>query len=189
MSSRSSKKTSSRAEERVEVGRVGRAHGLRGEVAVESYSDAPERFSPGAELLATLPATPDRPRPLTVATARPHRGLLLVRFAGVADREAAEELRGALLEVPRESVPEAPEDTWYHFQLLGCRCHDRRGGDLGEVVEVAEDGGGALLVVDSGERRLLVPFVRQIVREVDPESGRIELDLPEGLIEACESRS
>ena len=201
MSSRSSKKTRSETRgpgretegtardpvERVEVGRIGRPHGVQGEVAVESFSDAPERFSPGAELLATLPAGP--PRRLEIESVRPHRGVLLIRFAGAADRHAAEALRGAILAVPRESVPEAPEDTWYHFQLLGCRCHDRRGGDLGEVVEVAEDGGGVLLVVDSGERRLLVPFVREMVREVDPDAGRIELDLPEGLIEACASRS
>jgi len=187
MSSRSSKKTSSRGAETVEVGRIGKPHGIRGEVTVESFSDAPERFAPGAELQATPPG--GRPRRLTVESVRPHRGALLVRFAEAAGRDAAEELRGALLEVPREAVPEAPEGTWYHFQLVGSRCHDLRAGDLGEVVEVAEDGGGVLLVIESGERRLLVPFVREMVREVDPEAGRIELDLPEGLIEACASRS
>lgn len=189
MSSRSWKRTSFKGDT-VEVGRVGRPHGVRGEVAVESFSDAPERFAPGAELLATLPAgRPAGTRRLTVESSRPHRGALLVRFAEASGRDGAEALRGALLEVPRESVPEAPEGTWYHFQLVGSRCHDRRRGDLGEVVEVAEDGGGVLLVIESGERRLLVPFVREMVREVDPEAGRIELDLPEGLIEACASRS
>lgn len=197
MSSRSSKKTTSEptkpatAGDRVEVGRVLGPHGVRGEVAVESFSDVEERFSPGAELLtAPRPGLPPR---LTVETVRPHRGALLVRFAGVADRDAADALRGAVLEVPREAVPAPPEDTWYHFQLQGCRCRDARLGDLGEVTAVIEDGGGVLLAVDGpyqGERRrLLVPFVRAFVREVAPDEGRIELDLPEGLIEACASRS
>lgn len=197
MSSRSSKKTSSSATDeagdRVEVGRVLGAHGVRGEVAVESFSDVPERFAAGSELLAVPGAggatrsTP--PRRLLVEAVRPHRGGLLVRFREVEDRDAAEALRGALLEVPREAVPAPPEDTWYHFQLVGCRCRDARRGDLGEVVEVVEDGGGVLLVVEGEGRRLLVPFVREVVREVDTEEGRIELDLPEGLIEACASKS
>lgn len=202
MSSRSSKKTSSEPTEsatpgeRVEVGRIRSAHGVRGEVAVESLSDVPERFEPGSELLLAPVAggaSGSTPRRLTVEAVRPHRGALLVRFREVADRDAAEALRGALLEVPREAVPPAPEDTWYHFQLVGCRCRDARRGDLGEVAEVVEDGGGLLLAVEGavqGERRrLLVPFVRDLVREVDTEAGRIELDLPEGLIEACASRS
>lgn len=180
--------------ERIEVGRVIRAHGVRGEVAVESLSDVPERFDPGSELLATVRGTSRR---LTVETVRPHGGALLIRFREVGDRDAAEPLRGALLEVSREAVPVPPEGTWYHFQLVGCRCRDERRGDLGEVVEVVEDGGGVLLAVEAalegaveGEgRRLLVPFVRDFVREVDTEAGRIELALPEGLIEACASRS
>lgn len=199
MSSRSSKKTKS--DDRVEVGRVLRSHGIRGEVAVESFSDVEERFAAGAVLLATPRAGSAAGRPglerLTIDSVRPHRGALLIGFAGIEDRDAADALRGAVLEVPREAVPAPPEDTWYHFQLEGCRCRDARLGDLGEVTAVVEDGGGVLLVVEGavegpyqGERRrLLVPFVRAFVREVAPEEGRIELDLPEGLIEACASTS
>jgi 16S rRNA processing protein RimM len=189
MSSRSSKKTSS--DETVEVGRIARPHGVKGEALVESFSDVPERFTVGAELLAVVPGAPaEFPLRLRVETVRPHRGGgLLVRFAGIGDRERVGELRGAVLQVPRGSVPEPPEDTWYYFQLVGCRCRDRRHGELGEVVDVVEDGGGVLLVLDDGSRRLLVPFVRSLVLEVDPEAQRIELDLPEGLLEACVSRS
>lgn len=162
---------------------------------MESFSDVPERFAVGSELLASRrgPGPSSGFRRLTVETVRPHRGALLIRFREVPDRDAAEALRGALLEVSREAVPAPPEDTWYHFQLVGCRCRDRRRGDLGEVVEVVEDGGGVILAVEGtvegDARRLLVPFVRDFVREVAPEEGRIELDLPEGLIEACASRS
>jgi 16S rRNA processing protein RimM len=187
MSSRSSKKTSS---ESIEVGRVVRPHGIAGEAVVESLSDVPGRFAPGAELLVSRPGAPGGAASrLTVASSRPHRGRLLVRFDGVGDRDGAEALRGALLEVPRSAVPTAPADTWYYFQLVGCRCRDRRHGDLGWVQDVVEDGGGVLLVIDDGSRRLPVPFVRGMIREVDPDARRIELDLPEGLLEACASTS
>lgn len=168
--------------ERVEVGRILRPHGIRGEVVVEPFSEIEKRFEAGAELLLAS-------RSVTIAEVRPHRGALLVRFEGVADRTAADALRGGVLEVPREAVPEAPEGTWYYFELVGCRCLDRREGDLGEVADVVEDGGGLLLDVRKESRRLLVPFVRELVLEVDPGERRIEVDLPEGLIEACTSRS
>lgn len=195
MSSRSSKKTTSEKQttldDTVEVGRVHAAHGVRGEVSVEPYSEVEGRFAPGARMLALRPHL--GAEPVVVETIRPHKGRLLIRFDGVADRDAAEALRGAVLEVPREAVPAPPEGTWYYFQLVGCRCHDAREGDLGEVVDVVEDGGGVLLDVrESGEeggRRLLIPFVGALVRGVDPEVRRIELELPEGLVEACASKS
>lgn len=149
---------------------------------MEPYSELPERFEVGAELLSAG-------RRVTVETVRPHRGGLLVRFEGVLDRDAAEALRGSVLEIARAAVPQAPEGTWYYFELVGCRCDDRREGTLGEVADVIEDGGGVLLDVRDGGRRLLVPFVHEFVRRVDPESRRIELELPEGLVEACASRS
>lgn len=202
MSSRSSKKTSSERHlpGTVEVGRIRRSHGVRGEVVVESFSDTPDRFAVGRELLVS-PALGTEgasglsggPRHLTITSVRPHKGVLLVRFEGIEDRDAVDGLRGALLEVERSQVPEPPEGTYYYFQLVGCRVRDAREGDLGEVADVIEDGGGVLLAVEqvAGEskRRLLIPFVATMVRSVDTRAGTIELDLPEGLVEACVSRS
>jgi len=170
------------------VGRVLRPHGVRGEVVVETWTDNPERFVPGARLLAGPAGA------LEVAEARPHRGALLVRFAGVGDREAADMLRGTDLAVPAESVPAAPEGTYYHFQLVGCRVRDAAAGELGEVVDLAEDGGGLILLVEGeapggGSRRVPVPFVGALLKRVDVERREIEVELPEGLVEACASRS
>lgn len=178
------------SEDSVEVGRIHSAHGVRGEVSVEPYSDVAERFAPGAELTAVGGrGAPGRSRGVVVRAVRPHRGALLVRFDGVEDRDAAAQLAGATLEVPRAAVPDPPAETWYYFQLVGCRCHDRTQGDLGEVIDVVEDGGGLLLDVRDRERRLLIPFVRALVEEVDPEAKRIVLALPEGFVEACASKS
>ncbi len=167
------------------VGRVRRAHGVRGEVAVEALTEVAARFAPGAELVLCQSGVR---RPVEVADARPHRNLMLVRFDGVTDRDAAELLRGATLEVEVSHAPETEPGSFYHHELIGCRCVDRVGGELGEVVEVIEDGGGVLLEVTDGQRTLLVPFVSSYIVEIEPRRS-IELDLPEGLIEACGSSS
>src|SRR5436190_9949752 len=125
---------------RVAVGRIVAAHGLRGELVVESLSDVPTRFAAGAELILHRGAEPGRR--VRVDAVRPHKGSLLLRLEGVADRTAAEDLRGAVLEVDERDVPPPPADGYYHFQLEGCRCIDARDGDLGTVREVLEGGGG-----------------------------------------------
>ena len=170
------------------VGRVLRAHGIRGEVRVETLSDVEERFDPGSELRIRHRA--GRRSRLRVETVRRDRGTLLIRFEGVADRTRAEEIRGAALEVEEAEVPEPPEGFFYYFQLTGCTCYEAGSGNpLGRVLEVLEDGGGHLLRIDHGGESLLVPFVGAFLRSVDVKAGRIELDLPSGLIETCTSRS
>jgi 16S rRNA processing protein RimM len=198
MSSTSSKTSNLRDDlpETVAVGRVLRPHGIRGEVVVEVLSDVPGRFEADSSLLATrstaataaTAAVTGPDRILTVASSRRHKSGALVRFVGIDDRDQAEELRGLWLEVARSEVPAAEPGTYYQYELLGCRCF-AGGEDLGTVEDLAEDGGGLLLIIADGERRLPVPFVREFLRSVDVEGGRIELDLPPGLLEACASRS
>jgi 16S rRNA processing protein RimM len=159
------------------------AHGIRGEVAVEVLSDVPGRFAPGAILLLSLPASDSSPLPLTVETVRPHRGHLLVRFAGVDDRDHALTLRGGVLEVPAAEVPPAPPDGYYWFELEGCRCFDREHGELGRVEEVLEGGGGVLLRVAGPRGELLLPFVDAFLAAVDVADRRIDWTLPAGLVE------
>ncbi len=191
MSSRSSRTD---LPETVLVGRVLRPHGVRGEVVVQVLSDVPGRLDPGSSLLVAdeegRPAgrAPLPPR-LEVESCRPHKGGLLVRFAGFAGREGsrgAEALRDVHLAVERAKVPPPPAGTYYHYELLGCRCFE---GDreLGTVVELAEDGGGLLLMVEGDGRRLPVPFVERFLKEVDVAAGEIRLELPPGLVEACAS--
>jgi 16S rRNA processing protein RimM len=185
--------------ETIAVGRILRPHGLRGEVVVEVLTDAPRRFDPGSSLLLVREGQPEVALVVaarraasapgrSVGGGRTRQATALVRFAGIGDREAAAALRGGWLEIERSLVPPAPAGTYYRFELLGCRCSDG-GEELGEVVEVVEDGGGLLLIVADGRREVPVPFVARFLRAVDVAHGRIELDLPPGLIEACASRS
>lgn len=173
--------------ERVAVGRVLRPHGVRGEVVVQVLSDVPQRLDPGSEMFAVWEGRPQRK--VVVETYRPHKSGGMVRFAGIADRDQADELRDAWLEVDRSQVPAPEEGTYYWYQLLGCRCFDADGADLGKIVDLVEDGGGLLLIVSDGERQIPIPFVRSFLKSVDVESGRIELELPPGLLEACASTS
>lgn len=206
MSSTSSTKRTERPDlpPTVLVGRVVKPHGLRGEVVVEVLSDVPGRLDAGSSLLVTdaegeplrLGARPGLPARLTVAASRPSKSpdqeMALVRFDGVEDRDRAAEIAGAWLAVERSRVPPAPEGSYYRFELVGCRCRDGA-RELGRVVDVLEDGGGLLLIVEGvleGEtRRVPVPFVERFLREVDVEAGEIVVDLPPGLVEECASTS
>ncbi|HEX9670589.1 MAG TPA: ribosome maturation factor RimM [Thermoanaerobaculia bacterium] len=177
--------------ERVTVGRVLKPHGLRGDVVVEVLSDVPERLAPGSRLAAV--AAPEASAAgaieLEVTASRAHNAGRLLRFAGRDGRDAIEELRGLWLTVERAAVPAPPAGTYYHYQLVGCRVRDAEAGELGEVVDLVEDGGGLLLLVSDGARQVPVPFVASFLTEVDVASGRIELALPPGFLEACASRS
>ena len=193
MSSKSSKTEAPEAPTRrddlpetVAVGRVLRSHGLKGDVVVEVLSDVPGRYEKGSRVQGVREGRP--PLSLVVASSRSQKGGAVVRFEGYEDRDRAEELRGLDLEVPRSEVPKAPEGTYYQFELLGCLCFNE-GEGLGRVVEVTENGGGVMLMVEGEGRQVPVPFVREFLREVDVEAGRIDLALPPGLLETCASRS
>lgn len=176
--------------ETVAVGRVLRPHGVKGEVVVEVLSDVPGRFQKGSRVQGVREGSP--PVTLTVAAGRKHKTGAVVRFEGYEDRDQVEALRGLDLEVALAEVPKAPRGTYYQYELLGCLCRDVNndgGEELGKVVEVVEDGGGTMLIVEGEGRRIPVPFVKAFLRRVDVARGRIDLALPEGFLEACESRS
>lgn len=161
------------------VGRVGRPHGLHGEVTVQIRTDSPEqRFAPGARFGAGTD------RVLTVESARPHAGALLVRFAGVSDRAAAQALRGVLLTIEVTDLPELDDpDEYYDHQLEGLVAVGPNGAVLGTVREVVHAPASELLVVATAGGEVLVPFVRAIVVEVDLAGGRLVLDPPAGLLD------
>jgi 16S rRNA processing protein RimM len=161
------------------VGRIGRPHGLRGEVMVAVHTDFPEqRFALGTQLRS------DTGRTLTVEAVRPHKGALLVRFSGVADREAAAELRGHTLRIDAAKLPELDDpDEFYDHQLEGLAAVGPGGVVLGTVREVIHAPASDLLVLDTGHGDVLVPFVRAIVPEVDLAAGRVVLDPPTGLLD------
>jgi 16S rRNA processing protein RimM len=160
----------------VAVGRVARAHGVQGEVAVLVLSEVEDRFAPGATLWL------EDGRALTVESSRPHRGRLLVRFREVRDREQAEGLQRALLVVPESSSPSLPEGSWWDHQIEGCAVETDRGRALGTVREVIHTAANDVWsVVDGGGRETLVPVLNDVLVSVDTGAKRIVVREIEGL--------
>jgi 16S rRNA processing protein RimM len=175
----------------VVVGRVGKPHGVRGEVTVELRTDEPERrFADGAVLRTGRPGGGPAPAhaALTVTSTRWHQDRLLVRFDELADRDAAEAARGLLL-TTTVSLDERPDDPdeFYDHQLVGLHVVTTDGAAVGTVAEVLHSAAQDLLVVHREERDdALVPFVAALVPEVDLPARRIVVaDLP-GLLEPFE---
>jgi 16S rRNA processing protein RimM len=163
---------------------VAKAHGVTGELVVDVRTDDPElRFAPGAILRAK--ASDDGEHNYVVTAVRPHGNRLLLRLEGVADRDAADALRGSLFVIDSEDLPPIDEsDTYYDHQLEGLLVRTAEGRDIGRVAEVLHTAGGELLAVDRAEAgELLVPFVTAIVTSVSLDTGIVEIDPPEGLLE------
>lgn len=163
------------------VGRIGRPHGVRGEVTVEVRTDDPAaRFATGSGL-RTEPAARG---PLTVAGSRWHREVLLVTFDGVLSREDAEALRNTELLVEVADLPPLQEpDVFYDHQLVGLTARLPDGSVLGEVAAVRHDGADLLVIARAAGDDALVPFVAAMVPTVEPEAGYLVVDPPEGLLE------
>lgn len=170
------------------VGRVVKAHGISGELVVEIRTDDPDaRFSPGNTLRAK-PSRGGEERRCVIESVREHGGRLLVRLAGVTDRDAADALRGSMFVVDSEDLPDIDEeDTYYDHQLEGLRVRTGTGESVGVVAEVLHTAAGELLAVRAGapdeKREVLVPFVSAIVTSVSLDDGVIEIDPPDGLLD------
>ncbi|HEX2144194.1 MAG TPA: ribosome maturation factor RimM [Glycomyces sp.] len=161
------------------VGRIVRPHGLRGEVVVEVRTDDPEtRFQPGVEYST-------KNGPMKAVTVRWHQGRPMIGFEGVTDRNRSETLRGIVLsvEVADEEL-EADDDEFHDQVLIGLAVFDREAGEVGTVSRVDHGAEYETLVVKrKGRTPALIPFVADMVDEVDLEAGTIKVDLPPGLLE------
>lgn len=166
------------------VGRVVKAHGITGEVVVEVRTDDPElRFAPGASLRARRRG--GETRDYVIDAVRAHGARLLVRLAGVADRDGADALRGCLFVVDSADLPPITEDdTYYDHQLEGLRVVTVADDEIGAVTEVLHTAAGELLAIkriDGGE--LLLPFVTAFVPSVSLAENTVVIDPPDGLLD------
>lgn len=160
------------------VARIGRPHGIRGEVTVEVRTDDPDtRFVPGA----VLRTDPDRGT-LTVATARWHNGTLLLTFEEADGRTVVEGLRNVRLVLDLDDAADPDDDAWYPHQLQGLAVVTMTGTPLGTVADLVTGGPQDVLVVTGTDgRQVLVPFVRALVPTVDVRRGKVVLTPPGGL--------
>jgi 16S rRNA processing protein RimM len=182
---------------RVVVGRIGRPHGIRGEVVIGVRTDEPDlRFAVGATLDAR--STSDDAGPengaggerLTVASVRWHSGQLLVAFAGITDRTAASELTGSWLSVDSSQLPDTGDpDEFRDYELIGLSVRTCAGDPVGVVTDVLHYGQDLLVVrrKDEPGGEALVPFVKAIVPEVDLRAGVVVIDPPPGLLDHAQT--
>ena len=155
------------------IGRVLKAHGVKGALRVELLTDFPDRFAPGREVVVGG-------RPLRVARSEELDRSMLVTFEGISDRSAAEPLAGSYVTVPLAEARALPADHYYHFQLVGLTVFDtRQARQLGRVAEVLTYPANDVLRVTDGDHEVLIPMIRSVVRSIATAEGMITVDLPE----------
>ena len=163
----------SSAPEEVAIGRVGPPHGLKGQVRVEPLTDVPERFARLDKVSLELPD--GKRRPAVVESASADGARVLVKLRGVDDRDAARELSGAYILIPREQAVELLEGRYFIDDILGLEVVTASGESLGRVVEVLRTGANDVYATD----RAMIPATREVVRKIDIAAGVMVVDLPE----------
>ena len=171
------------------VARVVRPHGIRGALLLEAETDHAEAlFRPGRRLrlvgasAAAGASTPAGAGALTITSVRPHAGRWLAEVREVADRNAADTLRGARLGVPREELPELPDGGYLLHDLVGMSVCEA-GETIGVVRDVYDQPGAPLLALDVSGQERLVPFQADLVEDLDFRLGVVHMTLPAGLLE------
>lgn len=164
------------SEDRILIARIGAAHGVRGEVRVKPFGDAPLSFCDYGPL-----ETADGKRRLVVKSARLQKAMVVTRFEGIDDRNAAEALNGLDLYIPRDALPELDdEDEFYHTDLLGLEAVAPDGETIGEIVALPDFGAGTLVEIrPQGAPSFYVPFTREAVPEIDLAAGKVTIVVPE----------
>ena len=162
----------------VAIGRVVKPQGRKGEVAVQPFTDRPDRF-PGLRH-AYVPGAGDAVREVTVAACWPHKGRFVLKLEGIDSIDAAETLRGMELRIREEDLPPLPAGSYYHHQLRGLNVEDGSGAPVGRVEDILETGAEAPVLVVRGARgETMVPLAEAFVREVDLAGGRLVVIVPE----------
>lgn len=164
------------------LGRVQRPHGVRGEVRVEILTGYPERLEQHAALYLAHPNSPEAVQRYPVERLRLHQNVMLLKLGGCDDRNAADGLRGMLVQIPLEEAVPLEEGEYYLYQLVGIEVETAEGERLGRVVEVLDTGANDVYVVQGPRGEVLLPAIKDVVLELDLESRRMVVHLMPGLL-------
>ncbi|PLX50598.1 MAG: 16S rRNA processing protein RimM [Desulfobulbaceae bacterium] len=163
----------------IQVGKIGKPHGLRGELKIYSLADRPSNFLTYRHLI--LLAEAGEPHEYEVAKVRIKGNFAIVALAGVTDRNQAEELVGCQVWVPPEYLAPLADDEFYWHTVMGAEVVDRQGQVLGRLASLMSAGGGEVMVVRDRDEELLIPSLPEFLVEIGPE--KIVVDLPDGLLD------
>ncbi len=173
--------SSAKTGERIAVGIIRKAHGVRGEASIEPWTDSADRFE---ELESVTLVSPDDAlsRELRVESVRPHGERALMKFAGIDSPEEVQTLHNWTVEIPADQARALDEDEYFLHDLIGLTLVDAEGRDRGVVTDTYEGGGGILLHVKRADgKEFDVPFAADLCTEIDVEGRRMVVALPEGL--------
>jgi 16S rRNA processing protein RimM len=161
------------------IGKIVGTHGIRGNCRLHSYAETLAIFEPGRRLHAV--AADGRRRELTIAQIKAHTRGALIALREITGREQAQALVGANLFVDRSELPEPTDDSHYWIDLIGLRVYSVQGEYLGQLASIIETGSNDVYVVKNNEQEILIPALASVVRKIELDRGRMEVDLPEGL--------
>ena len=167
--------------DRIAVGVIRKAHGVRGEASVEPWTDSPDRFETLAQVILVSPDETTT-REVAVEAMRIHAGRVLLKLSGIDTPEDVQLLHNWTVEIPEDQARELEEDEYFLHDLAGLTLVDSEGRERGIVVEAYEGGGGVLLNVRRSDgREFEVPFAADLCTEIDLAAKRIVVALPEGI--------
>ncbi|MFN2194974.1 MAG: ribosome maturation factor RimM [Anaerolineales bacterium] len=162
------------------VGQLRRPHGVRGEMTMVLYTEFPERLQPGKQVFIG-----ERHKPVKISRQRWHRDMLLIAFDEYPDRNSIEVLRNQTVYVSVDQLPELPEGEFYQYELVDLQVFTEEGEHIGNVVEILETGANDVLILETdGEQEILLPYIDEVVREIDLDRGIITVHLLPGLLES-----
>ncbi len=170
----------------VAIGRIVKPQGRKGEVAVASLSDRPDRFSSLRKVF--VPAGGGGSREMAVSACWPHKGRFVVKFEGIDSIDDAETLRNLEVRIGEEELGVLPRGSYYHHELKGLRVEEPSGVPIGEAVDILETGAASVLVVVGRAGEVLIPLVEEFIKDVDVAGGRMVAVRPQIMNERAEAR-
>jgi 16S rRNA processing protein RimM len=177
-------KSLSKTNEWIQIGEVIGALGIKGGIKIYSYAESVEFFAPGRQIVIDSAVGRDV---FKIMHAQPHKKIMRVALEQVATRDQAEALTGSGVWIHKTQLPALEDDTYYWADLIGLQAYSVTGQHLGEVTEIIPTGANDVYVIQppAGQNceEILVPAIASVVCEIDMESGRITVDLPEGLVQ------
>ncbi|MDD4335165.1 MAG: ribosome maturation factor RimM [Desulfotomaculaceae bacterium] len=168
------------SEEYITVGKILNTQGRIGAVRVLPLTEYPERFKVNSQVYVSLKGVK---KLMTVEDSAPHQKYVIIKFKEIPDMNAAEKIKGGILEITRADLFPLPENTYYIFDIIGLTVNDKTRGSLGKIIEVLQTGANDVYVVETGARPLLIPALKQVVKEIDLPGRSMVVDLPDGLVD------
>lgn len=168
---------------RLKVGKIVNTHALKGEVKVISSSDfVEERFEVGSQLLITRGN--QVVKEVEVESAREHKGAYLVKFVGIDSIDEAEKLKNLHIKVDEEYLSELDEGEFYFYEIIGCKVEDENSKVIGEIIDILQTGANDVWVVkNENNKEYLIPYIDDVVKNIDIENKLISIEVMEGLID------